>query len=158
MSKILSPEQISGLADQWRRQELNTVLTNGCFDLLHPGHLHLFQTARQCGDLLIVGVNSDRTVKMLKGAHRPFCNQQDRLELVAALEAVDYIVLFDDLTADHLLRLIRPQVYVKGGDYCLDNLPERETACQLQCRLVFIPLKSGNSTTRLAERIRAANG
>lgn len=158
MSKILSPEQLASLADEWRRRDLKTVLTNGCFDLLHAGHLHLFRTAKRCGDLLIVGINSDHTVKILKGEHRPYCTERDRLELVSALETVDYVVLFDELTADRLIQIVRPRIYVKGGDYSMENLPERVTAAKMQCRIVFVPLKLGNSTTRLAERIRAANG
>ncbi len=128
------------------------VLTNGVFDLLHIGHLRYLRQARQLGDLLVVGINADATVRSLKPG-RPLVADVERAELVAALEPVDYAVIFAELTADALLRALRPAVYVKGGDYTEATLPEAATARSLGARIVILPLVAGRSSSALAERI-----
>jgi rfaE bifunctional protein nucleotidyltransferase chain/domain len=130
------------------------VLTNGVFDLLHVGHLRYLQTARSFGDLLVVGINSDATVQVLKPG-RPLQSQADRAELLAALEPVDYAVIFAEPTADELLRALRPAVYVKGGDYTPDSLPEAATARALGAEIRFVPLLAGRSTSALIDAMRA---
>ena len=127
------------------------VLTNGVFDLLHVGHLRYLRQARQYGDLLVVGINADAAVRQLKPG-RPLVPDVERAELVAALEPVDYAVIFPELTADELIRALRPAVYVKGGDYSLDSLPEAPTAQALGARVVIVPLVPSRSTSELVER------
>ena len=130
------------------------VLTNGVFDLLHVGHLRYLRQARQLGDLLVVGVNADDTVRALK-AGRPLMPDVERAELVAALEPVDYAVIFGEPTADALLRALRPAVYVKGGDYSEASLPEAATARALGVQIVFVPLVAERSSSSLARALRA---
>ena len=125
------------------------VLTNGIFDLLHVGHLRYLRQARQSGDVLVVGVNSDTSVN--KPA-RPLVPDVERAELVAALDPVDYVVIFNELTADQLLRVVRPDVYVKGADYSEATLPEAATAREVGASLVFVPLVGGRSTSALIQR------
>ena len=131
------------------------VLTNGCFDLLHAGHLKTLEAARALGDVLVVGVNSDVSVRRLKGPGRPLVPQEQRALLVAALECVDFVVVFGELTAERLVQAVRPQWYVKGGDYRLDRLPETEAARRVGARIVLVPPEPGLSTTGLLARARA---
>jgi rfaE bifunctional protein nucleotidyltransferase chain/domain len=125
------------------------VLTNGVFDLLHVGHLRYLRQARALGDVLVVGVNADATVRAAKPG-RPFVPDVERAELVAALEPVDYAVIFAEPTADALLRALRPAVYVKGGDYAADTLPEAPTARALGAEIVLVPLIADRSSSKLA--------
>src|SRR6185369_3705649 len=126
------------------------VLTNGVFDLLHVGHLRYLRLARQAGDVLVVGVNADASVRK---PGRPLVPEAERAELVAALEPVDYVVIFAEDTADALLRAVRPTVYAKGADYSAESLPEAATAHEIGARLEFIPLVAGRSTTALASAL-----
>ncbi len=128
------------------------VLTNGCFDILHIGHVRYLQAARQEGDLLIVGVNSDASVRQLKGPTRPVNTDVDRAELLRALSCVDATFIFSEPTADALIRQVKPDVYVKAGDYSLETLPETPTLQSLDIEIVFMPFVSGYSTTRILER------
>ncbi len=128
------------------------VLTNGVFDLLHVGHLRYLRAARSEGDLLVVGVNEDEATRRLKPG-RPLVPQDERAELVAALEPVDAVVLFAEATADALIAAVRPDVYVKGGDYDETTLPEAATARAAGARLAFVPLVEGRSTSSLVERL-----
>lgn len=142
---------------KWRRQNQKIVLTNGCFDLMHVGHLRTFFEAKKLGDLLIVGINSDQSVRALKGKTRPIINENDRAEMVSAIKPVDHVIIFNETNVSQLLELIKPDIYVKGGDYCLDSLPEKETIIRLGIEVVFIPLVPGISTTELVHRIQKAN-
>jgi rfaE bifunctional protein nucleotidyltransferase chain/domain len=128
------------------------VLTNGVFDLLHVGHLRYLRQARAEGDILVVGLNSDASTRALKPG-RPLVPEAERAELLAALEPVDYVTVFDAPTADALIAALRPDVYVKGGDYDVEQLPEAATARRVGARLVFVPLVPGRSTTGLLERL-----
>ena len=141
-----------------RERGLRIVLTNGCFDLLHPGHLSYLRRAREQGDALVVGVNADDSVRRLKGPGRPLVADVDRAELLAALEPVDLVVIFGDLRADELLREVRPDVYVKGGDYSPDTLPEAATAAELGIEVRLLDYLPGYSTTSLLQRIRENQG
>jgi rfaE bifunctional protein nucleotidyltransferase chain/domain len=156
MAMILAYEDLERFAAKWRHQNLSIVLTNGCFDLVHVGHLQTFREAKKWGDILVVGINSDRSVKALKGASRPIIAQDDRCALLSALEPVDFVTVFDDDTAAGLLERIRPQVYVKGGDYCLDSLPEKPILERLRIKVIFAPLVRGISTTEIIHKIRIA--
>jgi rfaE bifunctional protein nucleotidyltransferase chain/domain len=128
------------------------VLTNGIFDLLHVGHLRYLRAARREGDILVVGVNADSAVHK---PGRPVVPADERAELVAALEPVDLVVIFDEPTAERLLQRIRPDVYVKGADYSEQTLPEAKTAREVGARLVFMPLTPDRSSSRLLRALRS---
>ena len=134
------------------------VFTNGCFDLLHAGHVRYLQQARALGDALVVGLNSDRSVRALKGEGRPVNTQDDRAEVLAALGCVDYVVIFDGKRATDLVRTVRPHVYAKGGDYTEDSLDagEREALREAGAEIRILPLVPGRSTTALLERKAAS--
>ncbi len=153
--KIVTREELAQRVALWKQEGKRLVFTNGCFDLLHVGHLHYLQKARGMGDLLIVGVNTDESVRQLKGEGRPVVPEQERAELVAGLECVDYVVLFGEPTAEALLRLIQPDYYVKGGDYTERNLPEAELVVEQGGFVVILPYEEGYSTSTLLQRIRA---
>lgn len=134
------------------------VFTNGCFDLLHPGHVSYLRTARALGDALVVGLNSDASVRGLKGSLRPVVPEGDRAIMLAALESVDAVVVFDEDTPIRLLREVRPAVYVKGGDYDIKDLPEAEVAAEIGAEVKILPFEPGYSTSALIERIRDVYG
>ncbi|WP_326493757.1 adenylyltransferase/cytidyltransferase family protein [Curtobacterium sp. SL109] len=129
------------------------VATGGCFDLLHAGHARTLSAARALGDCLVVCLNSDSSVRQLKGPERPFMTQDDRVELLLALDCVDAVVVFDETTPDEALRRFRPDVWAKGGDYTADELPEAVTLAEWGGRVVTVPFHPGRSTTRLAAAI-----
>ena len=133
------------------------VFTNGCFDLLHPGHVSYLRAARSLGDALVVGLNSDASVGRLKGPARPLVPERDRAVLLAALKSVDAVVLFDEDTPVRLMRELKPATYVKGGDYRIDDLPEAEVAAELGAEVRILPFELEYSTTALIERIRSVD-
>jgi rfaE bifunctional protein nucleotidyltransferase chain/domain len=130
------------------------VFTNGCFDLLHVGHLRTLQWARQQGDVLVLGLNSDSSVRQLKGASRPITGQQDRAELLAGFACVDYVVIFEEADPMRLLDQIRPAVHVKGGDYRAEDLPEAQLVQSWGGRVLVTPLIEGRSTTKIESQLR----
>jgi rfaE bifunctional protein nucleotidyltransferase chain/domain len=130
------------------------VLTNGCFDILHRGHLHVLREAKALGDLLIVALNSDRSVKQIKGPTRPVISEVDRAELIDALEMVDYVILFDETDPCRLLAALKPDILVKGGDYGRDTVVGAEIVEQNGGRVAVIPFLKGFSTTDIIERVR----
>lgn len=154
---ILNKTDLLNEISKWRKDNQTIVLTNGCFDLLHNGHLRTFLEAKKMGDLLIVGINSDRSVRALKGPTRPIINETDRAELVSGLKPVDHVIIFNETTVAQLLEDIKPNVYVKGGDYTIETLPEQEIINKLGIKVKFIPLVAGISTTELVKRIQNAN-
>ncbi len=129
------------------------VFTNGVFDILHAGHVEFLRQAKAQGDLLVVGVNSDRSARQLKGRNRPINSERDRLALIGALDAVDYCLHFDDQTPSHLIRQIRPHVHVKGGDHSGVELPEAEAVREGGGEVVILPLVGNLSTTSMIDRI-----
>ena len=139
--------------DEYRQQGKRIVFTNGCFDILHSGHVTFLQQARALGDVLIVGVNSDASVRRLKGETRPINNQADRVTVLAALEAVDHVVLFDEDTPERLISQLRPDVHVKGSDYTIDRLPEARIVESYGGQVVILPLVEGKSTTAIVGKI-----
>lgn len=145
--KIVEREHAATLAAQLREAGKKIVFTNGCFDILHVGHVRYLQAARELGDCLILGLNSDDSVRRLKGPTRPINNQDDRGEVMAGLASVDYVVLFTEDTAENLVAEIRPDIYVKGGDYSVDQLPEAKVASAYGGRTILIPEVPGRSTT-----------
>lgn len=130
------------------------VFTNGCFDLLHPGHVSYLRAARALGDALIIGLNSDISINKLKGPSRPVVPEFDRATVLEALESVDAVVVFDEDTPVRLLRELKPAVYVKGGDYRVEDLPEAEVAAEIGAEVKILPFETGYSTTALIEKIR----
>lgn len=129
------------------------VSTNGVFDLLHVGHIRYLRAARNLGDLLVVGINSDSSTSALKGSGRPFIPESERAELIAALESVSYVTLFNESTPERLLEMIRPTIHVKGGDYSAEDLPESAIVEMHGGRVEVIPYVPGRSTTALAAHI-----
>ncbi|HWZ55865.1 MAG TPA: D-glycero-beta-D-manno-heptose 1-phosphate adenylyltransferase [Verrucomicrobiae bacterium] len=130
------------------------VFTNGCFDLIHPGHVRCLTDARALGDVLIVAVNSDRSVRGNKGPERPLVPERDRAEVLAALASVDYVTIFDEPTPRELISRVLPSILVKGADWALDQVAGREEVEAAGGRVVSIPLAPGYSTTNLVQRIR----
>lgn len=153
MTKILQRSEAQGIRD--RDPAGKIVFTNGCFDILHVGHVRSLQAAKSLGDRLVVGLNSDESVRALKGANRPFNPESDRAEVLAALESVDYIVIFPEPRATKLLQEIRPHIYAKGGDYTPESLEQEEVQAlrAIGTRIEILPLVPGKSTTNLIHLI-----
>jgi rfaE bifunctional protein nucleotidyltransferase chain/domain len=141
-----------------KRNGRRVVFTNGCFDLLHPGHLRGFEMARGLGDVLIVGLNSDAGVRQLKGPGRPVIPERERAEILSALEPVDGVIIFDELTPRNVIARLLPDVLVKGGDWPGDQIVGREEVEAAGGRVVSIPLVPGYSTTAILQRIRQGSG
>jgi rfaE bifunctional protein nucleotidyltransferase chain/domain len=153
--KILSGEQLGRWRQAARESGRAVVVTNGCFDLLHVGHVTYLEKARQLGDLLLVGVNGDRAVRELKGTGRPINGQDDRAAVVAALACVDAVVVFPETRATRFLEAASPDIYVKGGDYTLDSLDaaEKRAVEQGGGRIVLLPMVPGKSTSGLLAQL-----
>jgi rfaE bifunctional protein nucleotidyltransferase chain/domain len=134
------------------------VSTNGCFDILHVGHLRYLQAARSFGDLLVLALNSDASVRGLKGPERPIVPQQDRAELLAGLSCVDFVVLFDEPTPADLLVQIRPDIHVKGAQYTSENLPEAALLRSMGTELKLVPMVENRSSTNIIEKIKRLAG
>jgi len=149
VGKIKAPLELGRLLESAREDGKSVVFTNGCFDLLHPGHHHLLNEAKREGDLLVVAVNSDASIRRLKGERRPRINQDDRVKMLAGMEAVDFVVLFDSDTPNHLLELLRPDVLVKGGEYRDGIVVGREIVEAYDGRVAYIDQLPGFSTTLL---------
>jgi rfaE bifunctional protein nucleotidyltransferase chain/domain len=144
-------EDAVAVAERVRRSGGTLVATGGCFDLLHAGHVHTLQAARRLGDALVVCLNSDASVRRLKGPDRPLVGEHDRAELLKALECVDAVLVFDEDTPEQALRRLRPQLWVKGGDYRGAALPEERVLRGWNGRAVLVPFLEGRSTTRLIQ-------
>ena len=156
--KILALEELLALREDWALQGKVVVWTNGCFDLLHAGHARSFRDAKALGDILIVGLNSDESVRRLKGPLRPVVCEEDRAELVAALGVVDYVTIFNDTDPVQAIRTLRPDIHCKGEDYADGRrpIPEREVVLGYGGEIRFLPLREGRSTSNLIARITAA--
>jgi rfaE bifunctional protein nucleotidyltransferase chain/domain len=152
--KVKSLDELKRIADQARRDGKTVVLTNGCFDLLHRGHVHILREAKALGDILIVAINSDRSVKAIKGPSRPVLSESDRTELLAAMEMVDYVALFDEPDPYDLIVAVRPNVLVKGGDWGSDQIVGADIVKRNGGKVAVIPYLKGFSTTEIIERIR----
>jgi len=152
--KILSPDELLGVRQGLRTAGKTLVFTNGVFDLLHVGHVRYLAEARALGDLLLVAINSDRTVRDLKGKGRPITNENERAEILAALRQVDYVTIFDDISPRALIARLLPDVLVKGGDYNLHEIHGREEVEAAGGRVVSLPFIEGASTSAIIERMK----
>jgi rfaE bifunctional protein nucleotidyltransferase chain/domain len=157
MGIVIPIERLGRLGEELRRESLRIVFTNGHFDLLHVGHLRYLQAARALGDTLVVGVNDDAVTRARKGPDRPILPQGERAELLAGLACVDYVTIFHEPTAEAAVRLLRPDVYVKGGDYGPGgaDLPEARVVAEYDGETVILPLEPDRSTSALVAAIRA---
>jgi len=153
--KLISWANLPAWRDNIRAQGKRLVVTNGCFDILHLGHVTYLEMARNLGDLLLIGLSGDNSVQQLKGPGRPVNNQQDRAAVLAALESVNGVCIFSEKTATRFLSLAQPDIYVKGGDYTLETLnqEERKTVENAGGKIILIPFVPGKSTTALLEKI-----
>ena len=136
-----------------RQSGKKIVFTNGCFDIIHVGHVRYLTTAKSFGDILIIGLNSDESVKILKGENRPINNEKDRAEVLLGLKAVDYVVIFGERTAENLVSEIRPDIYVKGGDYTVDKIPEAKIVQSYGGRVELVQFVAGHSTTNILKKL-----
>ena len=154
--KILGLEKLLGVRQGLRTEGKRLVFTNGVFDLLHVGHVRYLTAARDLGDALVVAINSDRTVRQLKGDNRPIVNENERAEILAALRAVTYVTVFDDVSPRSLITALLPDVLVKGGDYQLDEIHGRDEVEAAGGRVVSLPFVEGVSTSTIVERMKGA--
>jgi rfaE bifunctional protein nucleotidyltransferase chain/domain len=155
--KIIDTERAATISKELREKGHRLVFTNGCFDLLHVGHVRYLEAARALGDALIVAINGDESVRALKGEGRPLNREAERAEVIAALECVDYVVIFPEVRATALLEKVRPAIYVKGGDYTTATLDGEERAAlgRAGAEIRILPFESGYSTSALVEKMRA---
>jgi D-glycero-beta-D-manno-heptose 1-phosphate adenylyltransferase len=154
--KIVNPDRLAAIAESLRAQSRKLVLTNGCFDLLHAGHVRYLQAARALGDALAVAINGDDSVRALKGEGRPLNTESDRAEIIAALACVDYVVSFPEVRVTRLIEKVRPAIYVKGGDYTPASLDPEERAAleKAGAEIRILPFEPGYSTSGLIERMK----
>ena len=148
---VIKKEDLKELLNKLKDKKI--VFTNGCFDILHIGHAKYLKESKKFGDVLIVGLNSDTSVKRLKGESRPINNEQDRAELLDELKSVDYVVIFEEDSPVNLLNIIKPDIYTKGADYTVDTLPEAKTVINNGGRIEFISFVEGKSTTNVVKNI-----
>jgi len=156
--RVVTLPELLALRHRWRAEGKTLVLTNGTFDVLHVGHLRYLQAARALGDILVVAVNSDASVRAYKGPGRPVVPQDERAELLAALRCVDYVIIFNELTATHLVEALQPEIYVKGGDYSVSTgkpLPEAEAVRAHGGEVRIIPYVEGHSATDIIARMKS---
>jgi rfaE bifunctional protein nucleotidyltransferase chain/domain len=153
MGKVVTQEEIIKIVQQGHKNGKTFVVTNGCFDILHIGHAKYLEETKKYADYSIILVNSDKSVKAIKGENRPVNNENDRAELLTYLSCVDYVVLFEQNSPADLLEKIKPDVYTKGADYTLETLPEKDVVLKNNIRVEFIKFVEGKSTTNVINRI-----
>jgi len=155
LGKVVTQHEIVNIVREEQKDGKTFVATNGCFDILHVGHVRYLQKTKSLADYSIVMLNSDKSVKMLKGASRPINNENDRAEILSALNCVDYVVLFEEKSPAELLEKIKPDIYTKGADYTLETLPEREIVQRCGIKVEFIEFVQGKSTTNIINKINS---
>ena len=156
-NKIKEIEELKNIIKEYKEKNKKVVFTNGCFDLLHIGHIRYLYKAKEFGSILIVALNSDKSVKNLKGDNRPIINEKERAELLSALEMIDYITIFDDFTCKNILKSLKPDIYVKGGDYTRQTLPEWPVVAEYGGEVKLVEEIKGQSTTSLINKIAKIN-
>ena len=152
-SLILNRADLAAAIAKLRSNDATIVLTNGCFDLFHVGHVRYLQGAKALGDILVVGINSDRQTKQLKGLGRPFVPENERAEIVASLGCVDLVTIFDEPTVEQLIRTIRPNIHAKGTDYTAETVPERDIIREVGGRVAIVGDPKDHSSTNLIELV-----
>ena len=154
-TKIINASELAQRAQRLRQSGKKLVMTNGCFDLIHVGHVRYLEAARALGDALAVGVNGDQSVRELKGAKRPINSEHDRAEVLAALESVDFVTIFPELRVTRLLEAVRPAIYAKGGDYTAEtlNAEEKNALEKIGADVRILPLEKGYSTSELLKNL-----
>ena len=153
-NKLLNKESLIKYVDIYKKNNQKIIFVNGCFDVLHAGHIDLFNFAKSKGDILIVGLNSDISIKNLKGVNRPIIPQNERTFILQAILYIDHIIIFDESTAHHLIELVRPDVVVKGIDYSRKPLPEIDVINKHNCKLYYFDSAFNTSTTDIIERVK----
>lgn len=153
MSKLWELAKLVEIRQQLRRDGKRVVFTNGCFDLIHPGHISYLRAARALGECLIVALNSDRSIQELKGPQRPILTETERAAVLAALEMVDYVVIFDDVSPQATIAQLLPDILVKGGDWTVDNIIGRAEVEQAGGQVISLPYIAGSSSTDIIGRI-----
>lgn len=151
---LIAIEDIISVVNAIKQDNRTIVFTNGCFDIIHPGHTLYLKSAKSYGDILIVGLNSDDSVRRLKGNERPLNNQYDRVEVLDSLKPVDYVVIFNEDTPFNLISMIKPHILVKGGDYMKEDIVGADIVEQNNGQVIIIPFIEGKSTTSLIDKIK----
>ena len=151
---LIARNKINDIVSKLKMEGKKVVFTNGCFDILHAGHVRYLNAAKALGDSLVLGLNSDISVKKLKGESRPINNEIDRAEVLSALKAVDYVVIFDEETAENIADEVKPDIYAKGGDYSIETLPEAKVVAKHGGKTVLIPLVEGKSSTNIINKCK----
>ena len=154
---LIDRMKISEIVTSLKAKGKRIVFTNGCFDILHVGHVRYLKEAKALGDILILGLNSDSSVKSLKGSDRPINNESDRAEVLSALKAIDYVVIFDEKTAESIVGEVKPDIYAKGGDYSIDTLPEAKIVAEHGGKTVLLQLVDGKSSTNIINKCKENN-
>lgn len=152
---LIERQDIAKFCEILRKGGQKVVFTNGCFDILHAGHVTYLEAAKAQGDVLVLGLNTDASVRRLKGPERPINSELDRAKVVGALKSVDYVVLFGEQTAEAVIAEVKPDIYVKGGDYTLDTLPEAKIVQSYGGKVAFIDMVEGRSTTNIINKIKS---
>lgn len=158
MSKIFSRETLKEQLSRLRQAGKTIVFTNGCFDILHVGHVRYLGEAKKLGDILVLALNSDTSVRAIKGEKRPLVPEDERADIMAALESIDYVILFDDPTPQRLIEYLQPDILVKGGDWAEAAIAGADFVKASGGRVITIPLTEGRSTTNIVEKIRQVYG
>ena len=156
--KIIPPEDVASLCEQLRAEGRKLVFTNGVFDLLHPGHIHYLKEARSLGSHLIVALNTDESTRKIKGEKRPLMSLEERAEILAAMEMVNYVTWFEDETPENIIGLVKPDVLVKGGDWRIDQIAGRDFVESYGGKVLSIPFVQGYSTSNIVEKITKLPG
>lgn len=154
---VIDRKNIGNVVTTLKAEGKKIVFTNGCFDILHVGHVRYLKEAKALGDILILGLNSDSSVKSLKGSNRPINNESDRAEVLSALKAIDYVVIFDEKTAENIVGEVKPDIYAKGGDYSIDTLPEAKIVAEHGGKTVLLQLVDGKSSTNIINKCKENN-
>ena len=154
---VIDRKNIGNVVTTLKAEGKKIVFTNGCFDILHVGHVRYLKEAKALGDILILGLNSDCSVKSLKGSNRPINNEIDRAEVLSALKAIDYVVIFDEKTAENIVGEVKPDIYAKGGDYSIDTLPEAKIVAEHGGKTVLLQLVDGKSSTNIINKCKENN-
>ena len=154
---LIDRKNIGNVVTTLKAEGKKIVFTNGCFDILHVGHVRYLKEAKALGDILILGLNSDCSVKSLKGPNRPINNESDRADVLSALKAIDYVVIFDEKTAENIVGEFKPDIYAKGGDYSIDTLPEAKIVAEHGGKTVLLQLVDGKSSTNIINKCKENN-